>query len=258
MTSSAIQPATSNPTNNEFIARAMKHTQPKDMDDKQRDCHIAIRNFFREMLDADGVPSINKATPQQLKTNIEQTVTYVKNGSVYESKKLSIADQVVVACWALRFEANVIAKSEEITVLRSIEKYIINDFDFESNTGKKKKAAEPKSKGEKPVAAKKQPAEPAPAAIVGDWTERLDLLPQLEFHAAEPVSKVAELLEAWNAGGEFCLMVKRSTAMGKIVKSLDESHDRQTLILYDVNEKKIGMAYMDKLLQYFTIMEKTA
>jgi len=236
----------------------MKHTQPKDMDDKQRDCHIAIRNFFREMLDADGVPSINKATPQQLKTNIEQTVTYVKNGSVYESKKLSIADQVVVAAWALRFEANVVAKSEEITVLRSIEKYIIADFDFEANTGKKKKAVEPKSNGEKPVAAKKQPAEPAPAAIIGDWVERLDLLSQLEFHAAEPVSKVAELLEAWNAGGEFCLMVKRSTAMGKVVKSLDETHDRQTLVLFDVNDKKIGMAYMDKLLQYFTIMEKTA
>lgn len=229
----------------------MKHTQPKDMDDKQRDCHIAIRNFFREMLDADGVPSINKATPQQLKTNIEQTVTYVKNGSVYESKKLSIADQVVVAAWALRFEANVVAKSEEITVLRSIEKYIIADFDFEANSGKKR------DQPVKATQAKKQPVEAAPA-VFGEWVERLDLLSQLEFHAAEPVSKVAELLEAWNAGGEFCLMVKRSTAMGKVVKSLDETHDRQTLVLFDVNDKKIGMAYMDKLLQYFTIMEKTA
>lgn len=255
MTNSAIQPATTNPTNNEFIARAMKHTQPKDMDDKQRDCHIAVRNFFREMLDADGVPSINKATPAQLKTNIEQTVTYVKTGAVYESKKLSIADQVVVAAWALRFEANVVAKSEEITVSRSIEKYIIADFDFEANTGKKKKiAAAPKSNGEKPTAAKPQPL----AAVFGEWTERVDLNEQLLFHGAEPVSKVAELLEAWNMGGEFKLMVKRTTKMGSVVKSLDESHDQQTLLLFDHNGEKIGMSYMDKLTRYFTVVEKNA
>lgn len=229
----------------------MKHTQPKDMDDKQRDCHIAIRNFFREMLDADGVPSINKATPQQLKTNIEQTVTYVKNGSVYESKKLSIADQVVVAAWALRFEANVVAKSEEITVLRSIEKYIIADFDFEANSGKKR------DQPVKATQAKKQPVEAAPA-VFGEWVERPDLLSQLEFHGAESPSKVAELLEAWNMGGDFRLLVRRSTALAVKVETLNEQDDRQTLVAFDANGKKVGMAYMDKLAQYFTVVEKTA
>ena len=233
---------------------AMKHTQPKDMNDVERDCHIAIRNLFRTFVEEAGASSINKATAEQLKAAIQQTMVYVKNGAAYEPKKVKfpIAQQVVVACWGLRFEANVIAKAEEITVSRSIEKYIIDNFDFEAHSGAKKAA------GEKPVAAKRQPAEPAPAAIIGDWTERLDLLSQLEFHAAEPVSKVAELLEAWNQGGEYCLMAKRTTAMGSTVKSLDETHDRQTLILFDVNGKKIGMAYMDKLLQYFTIMEKIA
>src|SRR5690606_15043052 len=182
MTTVSMKPDPQNPTNNEYIARAMKHTQPKEMDEKQRDCHIAIRNFFREMLDADGVPSISKATAEQLKTNIEQTVTYVKNGAVYESKKLSIADQVVVACWGLRFETNVVAKSEEITVGRAIEKYIIADFDFEANSGKKKAAAPKaaKSKGVAPTAAKAQPL----AAVFGDWTERVDLNEQLVFHGA--------------------------------------------------------------------------
>lgn len=251
MATQSLQPATANSVNQEFTARAMKHTQPKDMDDKQRDCHIAIRNFFREMLDADGVPSINKATPQQLKTNIEQTVTYVKNGSVYESKKLSIADQVVVAAWALRFEANVVAKSEEITVLRSIEKYIIADFDFEANTGKKR------DQPVKATQAKKQPVEAAPA-VFGEWVERLDLNAQLEFHAADSPERVAELLEAWNKGGEFRLLVKRSTAMAITVKTLDEHADRQTLLAFDVNGKKVGMAYMDKLTQYFTVVEKNA
>lgn len=251
MATQSLQPATANSVNQEFTARAMKHTQPKDMDDKQRDCHIAIRNFFREMLDADGVPSINKATPQQLKTNIEQTVTYVKNGSVYESKKLSIADQVVVAAWALRFEANVVAKSEEITVLRSIEKYIIADFDFEANSGKKR------DQPVKATQAKKQPVEAAPA-VFGEWVERPDLLSQLEFHGAESPSKVAELLEAWNMGGDFRLLVRRSTALAVKVETLNEQDDRQTLVAFDANGKKVGMAYMDKLAQYFTVVEKTA
>lgn len=254
MATQSLQPATANELNQGFVAMAMKHTQPKDMSDQERDCHIAIRNLFRTFVEESGAVSINKAAPEQLKSAIQQTMVYVKNGAAYEPKKgkFPIAQQVVVACWGLRFEANVIAKAEEITVSRSIEKYIIDNFDFEASTGAKKAAP---SKGSP---AKKQPIEPAPAAIIGDWVERLDLLSQLEFHAAEPVSKVAKLLEAWNAGGEFCLMVKRSTAMGKVVKSLDETHDRQTLVLFDVNDKKIGMAYMDKLLQYFTIMEKTA
>lgn len=251
-----MKPDPQNPTNNDYVARAMKHNQPKEMDEKQRDCHIAIRNFFREMLDADGVPSINKATPQQLKTNIEQTVTYVKNGAVYESKKLSTADQVVVACWALRFEANVVAKSEEITVGRAIEKYIIADFDFEANSGKKKAAAPKaaKSKGVAPTAAKAQPL----AAVFGEWVERLDLNEQLIFHGAEPVSLVSDLLEAWNQGGEFRLLVKRSTALAVKVETLDEQAERQTLVAFDVNGKKVGMAYMDKLTQYFTVVEKNA
>ena len=249
MATQSLQPATANTVNQEFTARAMKHTQPKDMDEKQRDCHIAIRNFFREMLDADGVPSINKATPAQLKTNIEQTATYIKSGTVYE--KLPIAEQVVVAAWALRFEVNVVAKSEEITVGRAIEKYIIAEFDFEANSGKKKTAPV------KATPAKKQPVEAAPA-VFGEWVERLDLNKQLEFHAADSPERVAELLEAWNQGSEFRLLVKRSTATAVKVSTLDEQADRQTLLAFDVNGKKVGMAYMDKLLTYFTVVEKQA
>lgn len=253
----AIQPATSNETNNAYIARAMKYTQPKDMTEIERDCHIAIRNQFRVFVEETGAPSVNKATPEQLRQAIESTCTYVRGGVAYDGgKKLSTADQVVVSAWALRFEANVVAKSEEITVGRAIEKYIIADFDFEANSGKKKAAAPKaaKSKGVAPTAAKPQPA----VAVFGEWTERLDLNEQLLFHGAEPVSLVADLLEAWNRGGEFRLMVKRSTAMAVKVETLDEQADRQTLVAFDVNGKKVGMAYMDKLTQYFTVVEKNA
>ncbi len=250
----AIQPATANDTNSAYIASAMKHTQPKDMSEIERDCHIAIRNLFRTFVEETGATSINKATTEQLKSAIQQTMVYVKNGAAYEPKKakFSIAQQVIVACWGLRFEANVIAKAEEITVGRSIEKYIIDGFDFEAASGKKK---ETKSPGEKPVAAKKQPVEAAPA-VFGEWVERLDLLLQLEFHGADSPERVAELLEAWNQGGEFRLLVKRSTALAVKVETLDEKADRQTLVAFDVNGKKVGMAYMDKLAQYFTVVEK--
>ena len=135
----AIQPATSNETNNVYIARAMKYTQPKEMSDIERDCHIAIRNQFRSFVEETGAPSVNKATPEQLKSAIEQTATYVRGGVAYDGgKKLTVSDQVVIAAWALRFECNVVAKSEEITVGRAIEKYIIADFDFEANSGKRR------------------------------------------------------------------------------------------------------------------------
>ena len=42
------------------------------------------------------------------------------------------------------------------------------------------------------------------------------------------------------------------------VATLDEKADRQTLVAYGVNGKKVGMAYMDKLTQYFTVVEKQA
>lgn len=256
MTTVSMEPDPQNPTNNDYVARAMKHTQPKEMDEKQRDCHIAIRNLFREFVTETGAASINKATTEQLKSAIEQTMVYVKNGTAYEGKKFPVNEQIIVAAWALRFEANVVAKAEEITVGRAIEKYIIADFDFEANSGKKKSAAPKaaKSKGVAPVAAKAQPL----AAVFGEWAERLDLNEQLIFHGAEPVSLVADLLEAWNQGGEFRLMVKRSTAMAVKVETLDEQADRQTLVAFDVNGKKVGMAYMDKLTQYFTVVEKNA
>lgn len=251
MATQSFQPAAANQTNQAFAARAIKYTQPKDMGEIERDCHIAIRNFFRELLDADGVESIKKATIEQLRKNIELTATYVKAGTVYESKKISIADMVVVSAWALRYEANEVAKAEEITVGRAIEKYIIADFDFEAASGKKAEAS-------KAAPAKKQPAEPAAPAVFGDWVERPDLLSQLEFHGAESPSRVAELLEAWNMGGDFRLLVRRSTALAVKVETLNEQDDRQTLVAFDVNGKKVGMAYMDKLAQYFTVVEKTA
>lgn len=256
MATQSLQPATANELNQGFVALAMKHTQPKDMSETERDCHIAIRNLFRTFVEETGATSINKATPEQLKAAIQQTMVYVKNGAAYEPKKVKfpIAQQVVVACWGLRFEANVIAKAEEITVGRSIENYIIDNFDFEAHSGAQK---ETKSTGEKPVAAKKQPVEATPA-VFGDWIERLDLLPQLEFHGADSPERVAELLEAWNQGGEFRLLVKRSTALAVKVSALDEQADRQTLVAFDVNGKKVGMAYMDKLAQYFTVVEKNA
>lgn len=248
----AIQPATSNETNNVYIARAMKYTQPKDMTEIERDCHIAIRNQFRGFIEETGAPSVNKATPEQLKAAIEQTCTYVRGGVAYDGgKKLTTADQVVVAAWALRFECNVVSKAEGVTVGRAIEKYVIADFDFEANSGKKKAAPV------KATPAKKQPVEAAPA-VFGEWVERLDLIPQLEFHGADSPERVAELLEAWNQGGEFRLLVKRSTALALKVSTLDEQANRQTLVAFDVNGKKVGMAYMDKLTQYFTVVEKQA
>lgn len=248
----AIQPATSNETNNVYIARAMKYTQPKDMTEIERDCHIAIRNQFRVFVEETGAPSVNKATPEQLRQAIESTCTYVRGGVAYDGgKKLSTADQVVVSAWALRFECNVVAKEENITVGRAIEKYVIADFDFEANCGKKKAAPI------KATPAKKQPVESVPA-VFGEWAERLDLIPQLEFHGADSPERVAELLEAWNQGGEFRLMVKRSTALALKVSTLDEQANRQTLVAFDVNGKKVGMAYMDKLTQYFTVVEKQA
>lgn len=248
----AIQPATSNETNNTYIARAMKYTQPKEMTEIERDCHIAIRNQFRGFIEESGAPSVNKATPEQLKLAIEQTCTYVRGGVAYDGgKKLTTADQVVVAAWALRFECNVVSKAEGITVGRAIEKYVIAGFDFEANCGKKKAAPV------KATPAKKQPVESAPA-VFGEWVERLDLIPQLEFHGADSPERVAELLEAWNQGGEFRLMVKRSTALALKVSTLDEQANRQTLVAFDVNGKKVGMAYMDKLTQYFTVVEKQA
>ena len=254
MATQSLQPATANELNQGFVAMAMKHTQPKDMNDVERDCHIAIRNLFRTFVEEAGASSINKATAEQLKAAIQQTMVYVKNGAAYEPKKVKfpIAQQVVVACWGLRFEANVIAKAEEITVSRSIEKYIIADFDFEANGGAKKAA------GEKPVAAKRQPAEPTPPAVFGEWVERLDLNEQIQFNAGESPERIKELFEAWNQGGEFRLLVKRSTALAVKFEVLNEKDERQTLVAFDVNGKKVGMAYMDKLTNYFTVVEKTA
>lgn len=253
MTTVTMQPAISNETNNAYIARAMKYTQPKDMGDIERDCHIAIRNQFRSFVEETGAASVNKATPEQLKSAIEQTATYVRGGVAYDGgKKLSVSDQVVIAAWALRFECNVVAKSEEITVGRAIEKYIIADFDFEANSGKKKAAPV------KATPAKRQPSEAPTPAVFGEWVERPDLNTQLEFHGGDSPERIAELLEAWNQGGDFRLLVKRSTALAVKVGTLDEQADRQTLVAYDVNGKKVGMAYMDKLTQYFTVVEKQA
>lgn len=253
MTTVTMQPAISNETNNAYIARAMKYTQPKDMSDIERDCHIAIRNQFRSFVEETGAASVNRATPEQLKSAIEQTATYVRGGVAYDGgKKLSVSDQVVIAAWALRFECNVVAKSEEMTVGRAIEKYIIADFDFEANSGKKKVAPV------KATPAKRQPSESPTPAVFGEWMERADLNTQLEFHGGDSPERVAELLEAWNQGGDFRLLVKRSTALAVKVATLDEQADRQTLVAYDVNGKKVGMAYMDKLTQYFTVVEKQA
>lgn len=248
----SINPAATNDLNMEYTARAMKYTQPKDMTEVERDCHIAIRNQFRVFIEETGAPSVNKATVDQLRSAIEQTCTYVRGGVAYDGgKKLSTADQVVVAAWALRFECNVVAKAEEITVLRAIEKYVIADFDFSANV--KRKAEQPV----KATRAKAQPVEDAPPAEVGNYVERLDLNLRLsQFAAGDPPAQVQDLLNEW--GDTFRLMVKRTTAMGNQVKALNEADERQTLVLLDINGKKIGMAYMDKLAQYFVVMERNA
>ncbi len=250
MAKKSIQPATASETNDVYIVCAMKHTAPKDMNELEYECHSAVRNQFRAFVADTGAASISKATPEQLKTAIEQMMTYVRCGVAFDGGgKLSVSEQVVVASSALRAECKVVAKAEEITIGRAIEKYIIADFDFEANSAKKK------DQPVKATAAKRQPAEATPA-VFGDWIERLDLDAQLEFHAADSPERVAELLEAWNQGGEFRLLVKRSTALAVKVSTLDEQADRQTLVAFDVSGKKVGMAYMDKLAQYFTVVEK--
>lgn len=238
-------------TNQEFTKLAMGYTSPKEMTDHQRAFHQNVRDFLRESIEYVGAESLAKATDEQLTEAIQRVMVSVKGG-VFGETKITIAEKVMVCAWSLRAELKKLADANEITMGRSIEKYVIDDFDFEKNDSTKKAKAEPKPK--KASAAPSESAEPQ--AVFGDYIERTDLNEQLQFHGAEPVSKVSELLEAWNMGGEFGLMVKRSTKIGKSVKSLDESHDRQTLCLFDVNGVRIGMAYMDKLTQYFTVVEK--
>lgn len=240
-------------TNADYIKSAMGYTSPKEMTDNQRTFHQHVRDFLRESIEYAGAESITKATTDQLTEAINRVMVSVKGG-VFGEAKISVADKVMVCAWSLRAELKKLADATEITMGRSIEKHVIDDFNFEAHTGKAKTPSEPRQKKSSAAAAPSESAEPQ--AVFGDYVERTDLNEQLQFHGAEPVSKVSELLEAWNIGGEFGLMVKRSTKIGKSVKSLDEQADRQTLCLFDANGVRIGMAYMDKLTQYFTVVEK--
>lgn len=238
-----------NNTNENFIQLAQRHLQPKDMSDREAIVHQAARDHFREFIEETGAESIKAATIEQLKEAVLKVVAFTKNGTLGENSKVCIADRVVVIASSLRAELNLIAKAEEITIGRAIEKYVIDGFDFEANTGKKApaKKAEPKQKASAPA--------PAPAAPVDGQLERADLVEQLAFHGADTVDNVANLLEAWNLGGQFYLKAKRSGEIGKTVKALDDQADRQTMIVTDAKGKKIGMCYMDKIAQYFTVVE---
>ena len=243
---------TNNPNalnNQEWTKKAITYTEPKKMEDLEREFHLLVRGLFREFIEGTSAESISKATAEQLESGVTQTATFVKNGSLGEGLKLSISQKVVVACWSLRAELNRLAQENIITCARAIEKYVIDDFDFEKNATTKKPKAEPKAKAD--AAPKTGPVATLPEGAI----EREDLLPQLQFHGADSPTQVAELLEAWNMGGNFRLMVRRSMLTGKVVKSLNEQDDRQTLCLFDEAGKRIGMAYMDKLAQYFTVVE---
>lgn len=239
-----------NTTNEQFTQLAQRHLQPKDMSDREAIVHQSARDHFREFIEETGAESIKAATTDQLKEAVLKVVAFTKNGTLGENSKVCIADRVVVIASSLRAELNLIAKAEEITVGRAIEKYVIDGFNFEANTGKKAtaKKSEPKQKTATPPA-------PAPAAPVDGQLERADLVEQLLFHGADTVDNVANLLEAWNMGGEYFLKAKRTGELGKTVKALDEQADRQTMIVMDSAGKKIGMCYMDKITQYFTVVE---
>jgi len=231
-------------TNAEFTKAAMGYTSPKEMTDHQRTFHQHVRDFLRESIEYVGAESLNKATTDQLTEAIQRVMVSVKGG-VFGETKISIAEKVMVCAWSLRAELKKLADATEVTMGRSIEKYVIDDFDFEKNDSTKKAKAEPKAK-----------AATAPVATLPEGViEREDLLEQLQFHGADSPTQVAELLEAWNMGGDFRLMVRRSMLTGKVIKSLNEQDDRQTLCLFDESGKRIGMAYMDKLTQYFTVVE---
>ena len=246
-----ITNSTANTTNENFTQLAQRHLQPKDMSDREAIVHQAARDHFREFIEETGAESIKAATTEQLKEAVLKVVAFTKNGTLGENSKVCIADRVVVIASSLRAELNLIAKAEEITIGRAIEKYVIDGFDFEANTGKKAtaKKSEPKQKASAPAPAA------APAVPVDGQQERADLVEQLAFHGTDTVDNVANLLEAWNMGGEFYLKAKRSGEIGKTVKALDEKADRQTMIVMDAQGKKIGMCYMDKIAQYFTVVE---
>lgn len=231
-------------TNADFIKSAMGYTAPKEMTDHQRTFHQHVRDFLRESIEYVGAESITKATTDQLTEAIQRVMVSVKGG-VFGETKISVAEKVMVCAWSLRAELKKLADATEVTMGRSIEKYVIDDFNFEANTGKPKLPKKENSK----------PSVPTAATLPDGMIERADLLEQLQFHGADSPTQVSELLEAWNMGGDFRLMVRRSTATGKVVKSLNEQDDRQTLCLYDADGKRIGMSYMDKLTQYFTVVE---
>lgn len=65
MATQSLQPATANELNQGFVALAMKHTQPKDMSETERDCHIAIRNLFRTFVQGSGSEEPDLLHPKQ-------------------------------------------------------------------------------------------------------------------------------------------------------------------------------------------------
>lgn len=245
-----------NNTNENFIHLAHRHLQPKDMSDREAIVHQSARDHFREFIEETGAASIKAATIEQLKEAITKVVAFTKNGTLGETSKVCISDRVVIIASSLRAELNRVAQAEEITIGRAIEKYIVDGFDFEANTGKKATGKAPvKNADTKP---KESAAVPTTAQPIDGKLERTDLIDQLLFHGADSTERVSELLEAWNLGGEFYLKSKRTGELGKKVKALDEQADRQTLIVMDDNGKKIGMCYMDKITQYFTVVETIA
>lgn len=236
-------------TNADYIKLAMGYTSPKEMTDNQRTFHQHVRDFLRESIEYVGAESITKATTDQLTEAIQRVMVAVKGG-VFGETKISVADKVMVCAWSLRAELKKLADATEITMGRSIEKYVIDDFNFEAHTGKTKSPKEAKAKKEN----SNQGVAPASALPEGA-IERTDLNEQLKFHGADSPGQVAELLEAWNIGGDFRLMSRNSRLTGKVVKSHNEQDYRQTLCLFDDAGKRISMAYMDKLNQYFTVVE---
>jgi hypothetical protein len=243
----SVTQLTPSKTNQDYTKAAMGYTSPKEMTDHQRTFHQNVRDFLRESIEYVGAESLNKATTEQITEAIQRVMVSVKGG-VFGETKISIAEKVMVCAWSLRAELKKLADAAEITMGRSIEKHVIDGFDFEAHSTTKKAKAEPKSNA---IAPKTGPVATLPEGTI----EREDLLPQLLFHGADSPDRVSELLEAWNMGGDFRLMVRRNQATGKVVKSLNEQDDRQTLCLFDAEGKRIGMAYMDKLTQYFTVIE---
>ena len=243
---------TNNPNamnNQAWAAKAAAYTAPKDMTDQENEMHLQVRAQLREFIEDAGAPSISKASTDQLQECTNRIATYIKNGTLGETTKLSISERLVVACWSLRNELNSIAKSTEVTIGRAVEAFI-GDFDFEENAQLKAKKAIPA----KPTKPKTIPEAPAPMETE-TYIERPDLTEQLVFPAGESPNRVSELLEAWNLGGDFRLLIKRNGGMAKAVKALNEQDERQTLIAIDAEGKKMGMAYMDKLTQYFSVIE---